>query len=316
MGRSRLDSDDVVRSYAAFADTSRATTLSARLSGASADVARKQLFKQREIHSLFDPHQIVMRESRDSEFNPESRPIILGLDVTGSMGEIAERIATGQLLNIVKGIFEYKPFTDPHIMVMGIGDIYASDDAPLQVSQFEADASLLEQLKDLWLEGGGGGNQFESYDIPWYFAATRTSIDCFDKRGQKGFLFTIGDEPPAPADKMHDIQFIESRVGGNSGQTGQISTRDILEMAQEKYEVFHILCEQGNYCSYGRSKENAINLWTELLGKRLIRLDNYDNLAEVILAVIEVAEGAEPEVAINRRQDESVKRSIRYAFGM
>ena len=65
-------------------------------------------------------------------------------------------------------------------------------------AQFEADLRIADQLARLWLEGGGGGNRFESYNLPWYFAARRTSIDCFEKRGRKGYLFTVGDEPPPP----------------------------------------------------------------------------------------------------------------------
>ncbi|HAO33838.1 MAG TPA: hypothetical protein DCQ84_12920, partial [Candidatus Competibacteraceae bacterium] len=55
---------------------------------------------------------------------------------------------------------------------------------------------IARQLRRLWLEKGGGGNACESYTLPWYFAATHTAIDCFEKRGKKGYLFTVGDEEP------------------------------------------------------------------------------------------------------------------------
>jgi hypothetical protein len=87
----------------------------------------------------------------------------------------------------------------------------------------------------------------------------------------------------------------------------------MLAMAQEKYEVFHVIVEDGNYPRHGllaslRSK------WESLLGKRAIYLDNHKNLAAVIKAVIAVNEGGDPEAAIDAAQGASVKQSIRHAL--
>src|SRR5581483_4857808 len=161
---------------------------------------REQVFASRHLNQALDPKKVTVRESCDSEANPRSTPIILGLDVTGSMGFIAETIAKDGLPKLMEGIYEQMPVTDPHLMFMGIGDAAAHDEAPLQVSQFEAGAlPLIEQLRELWLEGGGGGNHCESYNLPWHFAAHKTAIDCYTKRGEKGYLITSGDEmPPEP----------------------------------------------------------------------------------------------------------------------
>ena len=80
---------------------------------------------------------------------------------------------------MVEEILARKPVSDPHILCMGIGDVLC-DQAPLQVTQFEADIRIAEQLEKLWLEKGGGGNSCESYNLPWYFAAMHTAIDCFE----------------------------------------------------------------------------------------------------------------------------------------
>ena len=126
--------------------------------------------KSRSIHKNLNPRGVGIRESRDSDEHPMSTPIIIGLDVTGSMGVIAENIAAEGLGKLMNNILESLPVTDPQIMFMGIGDA-ACDNAPLQVSQFESDNRMVDQLTQIWLEGGGGGNDSESYELPWHFAA-------------------------------------------------------------------------------------------------------------------------------------------------
>ena len=53
----------------------------------------QQLFRGNTIKDKYNPKFIEMRESRDSEDSPLSTPIIIGFDVTGSMGYLAEEIA-------------------------------------------------------------------------------------------------------------------------------------------------------------------------------------------------------------------------------
>jgi hypothetical protein len=113
------------------------------------------------------------------------------------MGDIPDAFVREGLGTLINEILVRKPASDPQVMIMGFGDAW-TDQAPLQATQFEPDIRIAEQLKDIYLEGGGGGNGFESYSLPWYFAARKTAIDCFVKRAKKGYLFTVGDEPPPP----------------------------------------------------------------------------------------------------------------------
>lgn len=267
----------------------------------------REVFTARGMKDYLNPNGVLLRESRDSEQNPQSTPIILGVDVTGSMGIIADRLVRQGLSTLIEGILDRQPVTNPHIMAMGIGDVF-KDSAPLQVTQFEPDVRIIEQLTDVYLEGGGGGNAFESYDLPWYFAAQRTSIDCFEKRGKKGYLFTMGDElPPPDGLSREDIK----AVFGNDDQRGY-SASELLEMAEEKYQVFHIIIEQGSFAR--RELASVKSKWRELLGGRAVLLSNYNYMSEVIIAIMEVAEGADPQDVVDSFQDREVKEVVRHAL--
>lgn len=234
-----------------------------------------------------NPLNVKVRESRDSVDNPNSTAIIVGLDVTGSMGMIADTLAREGLGVLFTEILDRKSVTDPHLMFMAVGDAYF-DCNPLQVSQFEADNRIINQLIDIYLEKGGGYNSFESYDLPWYFAAQHTSIDCFEKRGKKGYLFTVGDEPAPPGITANQIKKI---FGDNVGQN--ISSKELFDMADRMYHIFHVIVEEGNYCKYGRTDE-VVNSWAEVIGaQRVLRLSDHSKLSEVIVSAIQVVEGAD-----------------------
>jgi hypothetical protein len=254
-------------------------TTSSSLRGSSV----KSTFKSSGMKDYLNPKGVVMRESRDSVDNPNATAIIVALDVTGSMGDVANKIAIEGLGTLFGEILSRKPISDPHMMFMAVGDVF-SDEAPLQVSQFEADNRILEQLRDIYVEGNGGGNQSESYTFPWYFAAMHTSIDCFEKRKKKGYLFTLGDEkcpPTLPASK------IEEFLGENPER--DFTAAELLAMVEKSYHVFHIVIEEGSFAR--NHHPEVMKSWRDILGQRVISLSDYTKLAEVIVSTIQVVEG-------------------------
>jgi hypothetical protein len=242
-----------------------------------------EIFGARAMSDRFDPARIKVRESRDSKANPQSTAIILASDVTGSMGAIAEVMIRSGLDTTMREIYARKPVTDPHVMVMTVGDAEC-DQSPLQVTEFEADVRLAEQLKDLWIEGGGGGNSGESYHLPWYFAARKTSADCFEAGRRKGYIFTIGDEPILGGITRDNLRRVF-----DDGAEADLTSSELLAMASRNYEVFHILLT-----NVGFARGNLIAVkksWTPLLGQRVIECDDHEKIAEVIVSTIQVCEG-------------------------
>lgn len=230
-----------------------------------------------------NPLNIKFRESRDNADNPESNAIIIGLDVTGSMASVLQMMARTGLPTLMKEIYDRKPVSGPQVCCMAIGDAEC-DQAPLQVTQFESDIRIATSLEKLWLESGGGGNQYEGYALPWYFAAMHTKIDCFEKRGKKGYLFTMGDEQPTPRLLKGDLQ----RIFG-PGIQQDFDMDALLTMASRQWEIFHIIVDEGAH-----GKDHATDeKWKKVLGQRVIHLADHTKMAEVIVSAIQVAEGTD-----------------------
>lgn len=253
-----------------------------RVSAATAGKRTDDLFTSMGMHPSLNPYGAV-RESRDSPANPASNAIVIGLDVTGSMGMIADAMAREGLGTLVEEILARRPVSDPHVLVCGIGDAYC-DQAPLQATQFEADIRIADQLRMIWLEKGGGGNCHEGYHLPWYFAAQRTQIDCFEKRNRKGYLFTVGDEEPPE-------ELLAAQAAAIFGDTLErdLSAAELLTMVSRMYHVFHIVVEEGNYAR--GNLRGVMDKWSRLLGQRVLRLKDHRRLAEVVVSAIEVNEG-------------------------
>lgn len=247
-----------------------------------------------------NPKGIQYRESCDSIDHPNSTAIIIGLDVTGSMGNVLD--ATVKNLNtLVTEIYKRKPVPDPQLMFMGIGDVIY-DSAPLQVTQFEADIRIAEQLTNIWFEKGGGGNLSESYTLPWYFAANHTKIDCFEKRNKKGILFTIGDELPPDVLTMEQIKM----VIGDVIEYDSISTEELCNQVSRKYEVFHLIIAEGSNCRR-MGVDMVQEKWSKLLGQHAIVIPDCNKIAEIIVSTLQIFHGESTAEVINSWDEETAK---------
>ncbi len=244
---------------------------------------QSQVFTSTDMKAEFDPALLQVRESRDSKDNPLSIPIMLGCDVTGSMGLVADQLVRSGLNDLATAIQAEKQVGDPHVMVMAVGDAY-SDKAPLQVTQFEADIRIADQTSDLWIEKGGGINGGESYPLAYLFAANKVVSDAWDKRRRKGFLFTIGDEPPVGVTKAQAKQFLGIDIPKD------MSPAECAEAALARFEVFHVILVNEGYAA--RSPDTVLRAWEKVLPQRLVILEDVTKLADAVVAAIRIADGA------------------------
>ena len=247
-----------------------------------------EIFTQSHMHKDMNPKDISFRESRDSELHPNAIPIQLYLDVTGSMGRIPHQMIKDGLPKLMGSLIE-NGVPDAALMFGAIGD-HEKDNCPLQVGQFESgDAELDMWLTRTYLEGGGGGNGGESYLLAWYFAGNHVKTDAFDKRKEKGFVFTVGDEPCLPNLPMSAIKEIM-----NSTAAGEGTTREqLLAAAQKQNHVYHI------HVNHGSSSDPA---WKELLGKNLIEITDHTTLSRVISDII-LSHAVKPSVVVKKETE-------------
>ncbi len=223
-----------------------------------------------------------IRESRDSEAHPESVPIAVILDVTGSMARVP-KIVQGKIPQLMGLLLRKGYVKDPQVLFGAVGDFFA-DRVPLQIGQFESGIEMDDDITKVVLEGGGGGQQTESYQDALYFFAHRVKTDAWEKRGKKGYLFLIGDERPfSKATKAE----LERLIG--DGAPADVSTEDIVRAAQEKWHVFFFIVSGTSYATQAWLKET----WTKLLdAEHVIAIDSADIICETIGTTIGLCEGA------------------------
>ena len=244
------------------------STSVARASNVYQSMDRNEVFTSTSLNPQMDIKNKV-RECVDSEEHPNAFPIIIGLDVTGSMGRIPYELITSGLPQIMKKIMD-EGVKDPQVCFLGIGDSRC-DNAPLQVGQFESSDELMEKwLKLVYLEGHGGGNGGEDYGLAWYFAARCTSVDSFKKHGRKGVVITIGDEPVHMTISRNSIKelFGSAEV--------DVNVASILDEARSEWDVYHI-----NIPDYSGGKAITKNCWNKLLQDRVLHIEADTNEAIV-----------------------------------
>ncbi len=233
------------------------------------------------VHATLDPKKMSAgpRECLDSKEHSNSNPIFVGLDVTGSMLEVPKKMQT-KLKELMAYLLRKGYIEDPAICIAGIGDAEAGDEAPFQLGQFESGIELEDNLTNLFLEGHGGGNNYESYDLALYFLARCVKADAFDKRNKKGYAFIICDESLPERCKKSVIKDV---FGITEQQDIPIET--LIAEANKKWEIF---CIVPNMTSHYKTRYQ--DNWKKHFGQNVIFLEDPNAIVETIAGAIGMLE--------------------------
>jgi hypothetical protein len=203
------------------------------------------------------------------------------IDITGSMREVPRKLLA-RLLTLLTLLLNKGYAVNPAIMFAAVGDA-TCDRAPLQIGQFESDNMIEKQLAKLFLEGGGGGQQTESYELAMYYVARHITTDAWAKRRHRGYLFFIADEMAYPKVKAREVAAV---IGDELGE--DIALDDIVREVTARWETYYILPAGASYAG----DKTVLGFWRKLLGQHVIELDDLDAVAETIALTVGLAEDA------------------------
>jgi hypothetical protein len=136
-------------------------------------------------------------------------------------------------------------------------------------------------LERIVLEGGGGGQKRESYELALYLMARHTATDCFEVRGKRGYLFIIGDEMAYDRVKPREV----SSVIGDT-LTEPVPLQAIAAEVTRRWDTYYILPEGASYVG----DDEVLSFWRKLLGQNVIELADLDAVSETIALTIGLGE--------------------------
>ena len=133
---------------------------------------------------------VIDNELRPGKFivSKSKHPIIIALDVTGSNIDFAKLVY--DKLPMFYGQIEEKGYLDDFdICICAVGDA-KYDDYPIQIGTPAKGLEIDSWLEKVVLEGGGGGNDTESYEIMAHYLNNY----CEFEDGAQPTVFFIADE--------------------------------------------------------------------------------------------------------------------------
>jgi len=196
-------------------------------------------------------------------------PVVVNLDVTGSNIEFA-RIVYDKAPMLYGQIEQQGYLKDFEICFSATGDAN-SDDYPLQVCDFNTGIKLDDELKKLCLEGGGGGQRKETYELTAYY-------------------FSIIDEAPY---KTVDNDFIKNYIGDSV--TEDVDTKQAFRDLFRNFKG-NVFIFQNDYNGSKSETELIADEWKSLIGKNyashLIHIKEEKSIIDLILGTIAMTSGS------------------------
>ena len=173
--------------------------------------------------------------------------------------------------------------SDPAISFCAIGDV-AYDKAPLQITDFGQGLQLDQTLSKIFLEGGGGNNLYESYELAAYFYANH----CEMPKGELPYFFITGDEHFYENITQFALSKVFNIHTDKHEHMKKIPSLEIWSLLKTKFNVFHL------HKPFKKKNEdpNIIKEWEEVLGcERILKMHTPKACIDVMLGAIALTSG-------------------------
>ena len=256
-------------------DVGRGTSSGGFYSGGTSSQSSKKALGKTQQDSSTSAYERTIRSEKKS-------PIVIALDVTGSNIEFA-RIVYDKAPMLFGQIEQQGYLKDFDICFTGIGDAY-SDQAPLQVTDFKRGKALDKELEKLFLEGNGGGQRKETYELAAEFFAN----NCEMPNANLPFMFFIGDEAPYPQLRKGIAQ---EHLGISLGE--DMTSQNIFSKLYAKFNgnVFLLQNPYGGRGSHGSGDTAEIKReWVDYIGtentEKIIPVHEEKSVVDIILGTI------------------------------
>ncbi len=237
-------------------------------------------------------------------------PLIIVIDETGSMGDWPATMFS-KLPYLEHETKEYLG-DDAEICFMAIGDAYEAEKYPLQVRPFAKGLELKARLKELIIEGGGGGQTTESYELAALFAAEKVDAP----KAIKPIMIFVGDEQPYDT---IDKEQAERLLGIKLERT--LTTKAVFDKLKQKYAVYIIRKPYGSSGANSRSSDDAriTEKWAELVGNdHIANLPEASRVVDVIFGILAKETGRiayfENELEDRQLKDKDGKSKVKAVY--
>ena len=263
MGGSSYDRDNYDSSSSSSWGSSYGGSSSTKKSSSSSS-SSSRVFSSSSLDSSMLPNNKILESATKN-------PIIILLDVTGSNDEFA-RIVYDKLPMFFGQIEQKGYLKDFDIAICAVGDAY-TDDYPLQVGTFARGIEIDSWLSKLVLEGGGGGQHKESYELAAYYLLKKAKF----APGSQPIIFFLGDEAPYPTvNKNQALSF---------GIDCSESVSNVFEQLRKKVNdnVFMLLSKySGSYFD-----PDITNAWEKVLApQHVIKVGEEKAIIDLMLGII------------------------------
>ncbi|OGZ10547.1 MAG: hypothetical protein A3D65_01800 [Candidatus Lloydbacteria bacterium RIFCSPHIGHO2_02_FULL_50_13] len=207
-----------------------------------------------------------------------TNPLVVVTDETGSMGEWPAVIFS----KLPYFEHEAKVYLgdDMEISFAAIGDAHTgSEKYWLQVRPFAKQKAIATEIKKLVIEGQGGGQVSETYEMAALYYARKAKMP----KAIKPIIIFIGDEKP-----YNMISKEHAKMIGIASEE-RIATADVFEELKRKFSVYLIRKPYGSDTSNVMDSTNLgiRKVWADLIGEdHIADLPSAERVMDVIFGIL------------------------------